>query len=442
MTRWSPDSWRQKPARQLPAYSDPAKLRDVEARLAAYPPLVFAGEAESLKARLARVAEGRAFLLQGGDCAESFAEFTAESIRDNLRVLLQMAVILTFSQKLPVVKVGRVAGQFAKPRTSDVETRGGVSLPSYRGDMVNDAAFDVASRTPDPSRMERAYVHSASTLNLLRAYAQGGYADLKHVHAWNLGFVKQSPQNAHYERIAQRLDDTLAFMEAMGITSETTPQIREVEFYTSHEALLLHYEQALTRCDDAGEWYDCSAHMLWLGERTRQLDGAHVEFLKGIANPIGIKCSEHLDPDELTRLLDVLDPKNEPGRVTLISRMGRDNVEKVLPRLVRRVKSEGRHVVWCCDPMHGNTVVAKSGHKTRPFAWILEEVRRFFAVHEGEGTYGGGVHVELTGRDVVECTGGHQEIAEEQLAHGLYETLCDPRLNASQALELAFRLCR
>ena len=448
MSTWSPNSWRMKPAQQLPTYPDATSLQAVEAKLATYPPLVFAGEARSLKARLAKVCEGRAFLLQGGDCAESFAEFNAESIRDNLRILLQMAVILTFSQKLPVVKVGRVAGQFAKPRSSDMEQRDGLSLPSYRGDIINGASFDADSRRPDPNRMEKAYVHSAATLNLLRAYSQGGYADLKHVHSWNLGFVKKSAQNAHYESIAQRLDETLAFMEAMGITSDTTPQIREVEFYTSHEALLLNYEQALTRRDgaatDSGDeaWYDCSAHMLWLGDRTRQLDGAHVEFLRGIANPIGIKCSDRLQPDELLRLIDVLNPNNEAGRLTLITRMGHEKVEKALPALLRRVKAEGRNVVWCCDPMHGNTMTAKSGHKTRPFGWILDEVRGFFAAHQAEGTYGGGVHFELTGRDVVECTGGDQEIREEQLAQGLYETLCDPRLNASQSLELAFRLCR
>jgi 3-deoxy-7-phosphoheptulonate synthase len=425
----------------MPQYADPQLLAEVEERLASYPPLVFAGEAQNLKGHLKKVCEGKAFLLQGGDCAESFAEFKADAIRDNLRILLQMAVILTFSQKRPVVKVGRVAGQFAKPRSSDTEARDGVTLPSYRGDIINGAGFEPASRQPDPERMERAYVQSAGTLNLLRSLTRGGYADLQHVHAWNLGFAAKSPLNTHYENIAKRLDETVAFMAAMGITAETTPQIREVELYTSHEALLLHYEQALTRREADG-WYDGSAHMLWLGERTRQLDGAHVEFLRGIRNPLGLKCSTKLSPDELMRLIDVLNPDNEPGRLTLISRMGHEKVEQALPQLVSRVKSEGRHVIWCCDPMHGNTVTAPNGYKTRPFGWILDEVQRFFAVHHALGTYGGGVHFELTGRDVVECIGGDQAIREEHLGEGQYETLCDPRLNASQALELAFRLCQ
>lgn len=447
---WTPDSWRRKPMQQIPTYPDQRKLAEVEARLAGYPPLVFAGEARNLKAKLARVSEGKAFLLQGGDCAESFGEFRANSIRDNLRILLQMAVILTFSEKLPVVKVGRVAGQFAKPRSNDTETRDGVTLPSYRGDIINGFEFTEAARIPDPERMERAYVQSAGTLNLIRAFAQGGYADLHQVHAWNLGFVSRSSQNAHYEQIARRLDETLAFMAAMGITSESTPQIREVEFYTSHEALLLHYEQALTRRDSTtarpdegyeGDWYDCSGHMLWIGERTRQVDGAHAEFLSGVKNPIGLKCGPKMDTDDLIRMIDKLNPDNEPGRLTLIARMGHDKVEANLPRLIRRVKQEGRKVVWCCDPMHGNTITTQNGYKTRPFNHILSEVRSFFAVHRSEGSYGGGVHFELTGRDVVECIGGDQAITEAHLAEGLYETLCDPRLNASQALELAFQLC-
>jgi 3-deoxy-7-phosphoheptulonate synthase len=434
---------------QMPAYPDPRILAEVEARLATYPPLVFAGEARNLKKKLARVSEGKAFLLQGGDCAESFNEFRANSIRDNLGILLQMAVILTFSQKLPVVKVGRVAGQFAKPRSNDTETRDGVTLPSYRGDIINGHEFTEDARIPDPRRMERAYVQAAGTLNLLRAFTNGGYADLHQVHAWNLGFVSRKGRNACYEQIAQRLAETLSFMAAMGITSENTPQIRAAELYTSHEALLLHYEQALTRRDSTtarpeegheGDWYDCSAHMLWIGERTRQVDGAHMEFLSGVNNPIGLKCGPKMGEDELLRIVDKLNPENEPGRLTLITRMGHDKVESNLSRLIRKVKQEGRKVVWCCDPMHGNTTTTSNGYKTRAFSHVLSEVRQFFAVHRAEGTYGGGVHFELTGRDVVECIGGDQAITEERLAEGLYETLCDPRLNASQALELAFQL--
>lgn len=446
---WTPDSWRLKEARQMPKYPDAAKLAEVEATLATYPPLVFAGESRQLKSKLAMVSEGKAFLLQGGDCAESFGDFRANTIRDNFRILLQMAVVLTFHSKLPVVKVGRVAGQFAKPRSSDDETRDGVTLPAYRADIINGSDFTKASRVPDPARMERAYVQSAATLNLLRAFAHGGYADLHQVHAWNLNFVRKSSQNAHYEAIAKRLDETLAFMAAMGITSESSPQIREVDVFTSHEALLLPYEQAFVRQDSttaregyAGDWYACSAHMLWVGERTRQLDGAHVEFLRGVKNPIGLKCGPGLAPDELLRLIDVLDPENEPGRLTLITRMGHDKIEKGLPPLVRRIAAEGRKIVWCCDPMHGNTTTTSNGYKTRSFTHILSEVRKFFEVHKAEGTRGGGVHFELTGKDVVECLGGDQAISEESLAKGMYETLCDPRLNASQALELAFQLCQ
>ncbi len=442
---WSPASWREFPKQQIPTYPDLSKLAEVEARIATYPPLVFAGEAKRLTAKLAQVSEGTAFLLQGGDCAESFNEFRADTIQNNFRILLQMAVILTFSRKLPVVKVGRVAGQFAKPRSADVEKRGGIALPSYRGDIINGYDFSPESRIPDPSRMERAYVQSAATLNLLRAFSQGGFADLNQVHAWNLNFVQQSQQNkqqnAHYEDIAQRLNETLAFMGALGINSETTPQIREVEFFTSHEALLLNYEQALTH-GDGHDWYDCSAHMLWIGERTRQPDGAHVEFLRGVKNPIGLKCGPSMTGDELIELIDILNPHNESGRLTLITRMGNQRVETALPPLVRRVRAEGRRVVWCCDPMHGNTITTKSEFKTRHFDSILGEVRKFFQIHEIEGTYGGGVHFELTGKDVVECIGGDQEITEEHLTESLYETLCDPRLNASQALELAFELCR
>lgn len=446
---WTPETWKEKPAQQLPTYPDLNKAAEVEEKLAKYPPLVFAGEARLLKAHLARVAEGKAFLLHGGDCAESFADFHANTIRDNFRILLQMAVILTFTAKKPVIKVGRTAGQFAKPRSNDMETRNGMSLPSYRGDIINGFNFDKASRIPDPERMQMAYFQSASTLNLLRAFAQGGYANLHKVHAWNLDFVDKSPQAAQYSQLAGRLDEALAFVGALGISGETNLEIRETEFYTSHEALLLPYEQALTRRDSTtarsedgyeGDWYDCSAHLLWIGERTRQLDGAHVEFMRGIKNPIGLKCGPSMKPEDLLALIDVLNPNNEPGRLTLISRMGHEKIEKALVPLLRKVRQEGRKVVWCCDPMHGNTITASNGYKTRNFQHVLKEVQNFFAIHRSEGTYAGGVHFELTGRNVVECLGGDQEIKEENLAEGFYETLCDPRLNANQALELAFKL--
>lgn len=447
---WTPESWKSFKKNQIPEYKDLKKLTEVESTLGSYPPLVFAGEARQLKAKLAQVSEGRAFLLQGGDCAESFNEFRANTIRDNFRILLQMAVVLTFGEKVPIVKVGRVAGQFAKPRSSNDEVRDGQTLPSYRGDIINGFEFNEASRIPDPERMIRAYVQSASTLNLLRAFSQGGYADLNQVHAWNLNFVKKSAQGSRYDSVARRLDETLAFMSAMGITSQTTPQIKEVEFYTSHEALLLYYEQALTRRDSTtarqqdgyeGDWYDCSAHMLWIGERTRQPDGAHVEFLSGVGNPLGLKCGPTMTPNELMVLVDKLNPTNEAGRLTLITRMGHDKVEKGLPPLIQRIQREGRKVVWCCDPMHANTITTQNGYKTRPFLNILNEVKAFNLVHKAEGSYAGGVHFELTGKDVVECIGGDQDITQENLAEGLYETLCDPRLNATQALELAFQLC-
>ncbi len=446
---WTPETWRKKPAQQLPTYPDLKRVTDVEERLAKYPPLVFAGEARVLKGHLGRVAEGKAFLLHGGDCAESFADFHANTIRDNFRILLQMAVILTFTAKKPVIKVGRTAGQFAKPRSNDMEIRNGMSLPSYRGDIINGFNFDKDSRIPDPERMQMAYFQSASTLNLLRAFAHGGYANLHKVHAWNLDFVDKSPQAAQYSQLAGRLDEALAFVAALGISSENNLEIRETEFYTSHEALLLPYEQALTRRDSTtariedgyeGDWYDCSAHLLWIGERTRQLDGAHVEFMRGIKNPIGLKCGPNMKPDELMALIDALNPNNEAGRLTLISRMGYEKIEKALVPLLRVVHQEGRKVVWCCDPMHGNTITASNGYKTRKFQHVLGEVQNFFAIHHSEGTYAGGVHFELTGRNVVECMGGDQEIKEEHLAEGFYETLCDPRLNASQALELAFKL--
>lgn len=436
-TKWRPDTWRGMPIKQVPDYPDAEALSSVETTLRNFPPLVFAGEARRLKAGLRAVAEGNAFLLQGGDCAESFAEFHPNNIRDTFRVLLQMAVILTYGAACPVVKVSRMAGQFAKPRTADTETENGVTLPAYRGDIVNGMDFDPASRTPDPQRMLRAYSQAAATLNLLRAFAQGGYADLHRVHSWNQGFVASSPAGARYQEMADRLSETLDFMAAVGLTSETTPQIRETDFYTSHEALLLSYEEALTRIDStSGEWYDCSAHMLWVGDRTRQPDGAHAEFLRGVKNPIGLKCGPTLETTELLRLIDRLNPENEPGRLTLIARMGAEKVEAKLPPLIRAVTREGRKVVWCCDPMHGNTIISSTGYKTRQVDRILAEVRAFFAVHEAEGSYAGGVHFEMTGQDVTECIGGAQAITESGLSDR-YHTHCDPRLNASQALELA-----
>jgi len=436
--KWTPQSWRNKEARQIPEYADAAALTRVEHALSEYPPLVFAGEARRLREQLARVADGKAFLLQGGDCAESFAEFHANNIRDTFRVLLQMAVVLTFGAACPVVKVGRMAGQFAKPRSAPTETQGGVELPSYRGDIVNAIEFDESARLPDPERLIRAYNQAAATLNLLRAFAQGGFADLHKVHQWNLKFVSDSPQGQRYEELATRLDEALAFMEACGLTSEDVPQLHETDFYTSHEALLLNYEQALTRIDSlTGQWYDCSAHFLWIGDRTRQLDGAHVEFLRGVNNPIGLKCGPSIDPDDLLRLIATLNPANDPGRVTLIARMGADKVEAKLPPLIRAVQREGSRVVWSCDPMHGNTIKSSTGYKTRPVDRILSEVKGFFAAHRAEGSYAGGVHFEMTGQDVTECIGGAQAISEASLGDR-YHTHCDPRLNASQSLELAF----
>lgn len=439
-TKWSPATWREFPAIQMPTYKDKAALAAVEKQLSGYPPLVFAGEARALKAHLAEVSQGRAFLLQGGDCAESFAEFHPDNIRDTFRVLLQMAVILTFGGSVPVVKVGRIAGQFAKPRSGDFETIDGVELPSYRGDIINAIDFDAVSREPDPQRLVQAYGQSASTLNLIRAFASGGFADLSNVHKWTLGFVANSQQTERYQALANRITDALDFMRACGITSQTAPQIHQTEFFTSHEALLLGYEQSMTRIDSTtGDWYDTSAHLLWIGDRTRQLDGAHVEFFSGIKNPIGMKCGPSLEPDELIRLCDKLNPDNEPGRLTLIARFGSEEVGKGLPPLLRKVKAEGRNVVWSCDPMHGNTIKASTGFKTRPFDRILKEVQDFFAIHHAEGTHPGGVHFEMTGQDVTECIGGAQAITEEDLS-SRYHTHCDPRLNASQALELAFLL--
>jgi 3-deoxy-7-phosphoheptulonate synthase len=437
---WSPASWRAFPIKQMPHYADTEALASVEGRLAGYPPLVFAGEARRLKQQLAAVADGRAFVLQGGDCAESFQDFTADIIRDTFRVLLQMAVVLTFGGQTPVVKMGRIAGQFAKPRSSDTETLNGVSLPSYRGDIINGFDFEPNGREPDAARMETAYFHSASKLNLLRAFARGGYADLNQIQRWNLQFAQNSPQSDRYEALARHIDDSLAFMEAIGLYGDNVKEIAETELFTSHEALLLNYEQALARIDSTSErWYACSGHFLWIGDRTRQPDGAHVEFLRGVENPIGLKCGPSLTADELCRLVETLNPRNEAGRLTLIVRMGHDKVREHLPGLIRVVQREGYRVVWSCDPMHGNTIKSDTGYKTRPFDRVLSELTDFFAVHEAEGSHAGGVHLELTGQNVTECLGGARAVTEQSLS-SRYHTYCDPRLNAEQSLELSFQI--
>ena len=438
MTTWTPQSWRAFPIQQQPHYDNQALLSTVEQQLHKYPPLVFAQETRDLFSQLGQVAEGKAFLLQGGDCAESFSDFNAPKIRDTFKVLLQMAVVLTFAGGCPVVKVARMAGQYAKPRSSDLETIGGVSHPSYRGDIVNSFEFTAEARKPDPNRLMTAYHHSAATLNLLRAFAQGGLADLHQVSRWNLGFVDANPLKGRYQDVAQRIQEALRFMEICGITAENSPSIRETSLYTSHEALLLNYEEALTRRDSlTGEWYDCSAHMVWIGERTRQLDHAHLEFFRGIKNPVGVKVGPGMDEVDLLRLIDALNPDNIPGRLTLITRMGADKLAEKLPALVRRVEREGRKVVWSSDPMHGNTVKASNDYKTRDFEAILREIRYFFAVHQAEGTHAGGIHLEMTGDNVTECTGGAYGLSENDLSKR-YTTQCDPRLNSDQVLELAF----
>ncbi|MGC6499335.1 MAG: class II 3-deoxy-7-phosphoheptulonate synthase [Henriciella sp.] len=436
---WTPSSWRKRPAKHIPEdYPNAAALNEVERQISEFPPLVFAGEVRKLKADLARVAAGEAFLLQGGDCAESFKEFSADNIRDTLRVMLQMAVVLTFAASKPVVKVGRLAGQFGKPRSSPIETIGDVTLPSYRGDNINGMEFTVEARTPDPQRLIQSYSQSASTLNLVRAFSKGGYADLSNVHQWMLGFVDRSPLGAQYRETADKISDALAFMKACGVDSKTVPQMAQVDVYTSHEALLLGFEEAMTRIDStSGDWYDTSAHMLWIGHRTRQVDHAHVEFCRGVRNPIGMKCGPGLEVDELLRILDVLNPHDEAGRITLISRFGADGVADGLAPLARGVKSSGRNVVWSCDPMHGNTLKTRSGFKTRPVDRVLSEVRSFIDVLNAEGCVPGGVHFEMTGQDVTECIGGAQAISEADLS-SRYHTHCDPRLNGEQALELAF----
>ncbi len=434
----APASWRDFPISQQPDYPDQARLQDVEKQLRALPPLVFAQEIRDLKQSLANVAAGKGFVLQAGDCAESFAEFSANKIRDTFKVLLQMAVVLTFGGRRPVTKIARMAGQFAKPRSADFEEIDGRSLPSFRGDIINAADADPEARIPDPGRMLRAYNQSASTLNLLRAFAQGGFADLHQVHRWNLSFVEASPSKDRYQKLSERIEDALGFMEVCGITSQTSPLIRETQLFTSHEALLLNYEEALSRIDSfTGKRYNCSAHFLWIGERTRQLDHAHIEFFKQIENPVGVKIGPTISSDELIELIDALNPQNQPGRLTLITRMGADVLAEKLPALIRRVDSEGRHIVWSSDPMHGNTVKASNGYKTRAFGDILRELRQFFAVHQAEGSYAGGIHLEMTGDHVTECTGGAYQISDEDLSTR-YRTQCDPRLNADQVLELAY----
>lgn len=438
MSIWSPTSWREKPILQQPTYPNQGELQSVLDELKNYPPLVFAGEARSLKNQLADVANGKAFLLQGGDCAESFSEFKASNIRDTFKALLQMAVVMTYAGGLPVVKVGRLGGQFAKPRSSDTETFDGITLDSYRGDIINGVDFTSEARTPDPQRMIKAYNQSAATLNLLRAFASGGLADLHQVHKWTLDFAHQGEVSKKYEALAEEIGKSLTFMEACGVTSKTYRTLRETDFFTSHEALLLPYEEAFTRQDSlTGDWYDTSAHMLWIGDRTRQLDGAHVEFLSGVNNPIGVKAGPSMDPEDLVRLVNKLNPNNEAGRLNIIVRMGANKVAEGMPKLIRAIEREGMKVVWSCDPMHGNTIKSSNNYKTRPVDSVLTEMKQFFQVHKAEGTFGGGVHLEMTGKNVTECIGGSFVVTEEDLS-SRYHTHCDPRLNADQALELAF----
>ena len=439
MTEWLKTGWRNKPRVQMPDYTDAAALNGVEAQLSKYPPLVFAGEARRLKAELGKAARGEAFLLQGGDCAEAFDQFSADGIRDTFRVMLQMAMVLTYGAKVPVIKVGRMAGQFAKPRSAPTETVDGVELPSFRGDIINELAFTPEARRPDPGKMLQAYTQAAATLNLIRAFSQGGFADMHRVHAWTLGFA-DGPEAERYREMAERIQDSIDFMAAAGIDRGASHEFSTVDFYTSHEGLLLEYEEALTRQDStSGKWLAGSGHLIWIGDRTRQPDGAHVEFCRGVMNPIGLKCGPSMTSDDLKRLMATLNPENEAGRLTLIARFGAGTVGDHLPRLIRTVEEEGANVVWVCDPMHGNTIKSSTGYKTRPFDSVLREVREFFGVHAAEGTVPGGVHFEMTGQDVTECLGGAQEITERSLSDR-YHTHCDPRLNASQSLELAFQI--
>ena len=435
---WKKNSWKNYEALHIPNYEDPEKLDSVLSTLKGFPPLVFAGEVRSLRKSLSQVAEGHAFLLQGGDCAESFSEFHADNIRDTFRVILQMAVILTSGTNLPIIKVGRMAGQFAKPRSSPTEVKDDQEYESYRGDIINSIEFDKSLRKPDPERMLKAYSQAASTLNLLRAFADGGYADLRYVNSWNMGFLKSGPEYERYRKLANKIQESLNFMEALGVNSDNTIQLRKTEYYTCHEALLLPYEESLTREDSTtGDIYDTSAHFVWIGDRTRFHDSAHVEFCKGIQNPIGIKCGPTLDHDDLIKILDKLNPENSPGRITLISRYGSEKVQDHLPRLIRRISDEGRTVVWSCDPMHGNTVKSSDGTKTRPFENILNEVKNNIKIHNSQGSWFGGIHLEMTGQNVTECTGGIDDISESDLKDR-YHTHCDPRLNANQAIQLAF----
>tara|TARA_B100000524_G_scaffold188927_1_gene97904 strand:+ start:14 stop:1378 length:1365 start_codon:yes stop_codon:yes gene_type:complete len=437
---WKPNSWRNYPVVQMPTYPDESKVNSVEAKLSFKPPLVFAGEVQALKKSLALAEKGNAFILQGGDCAESFSQFSANGIRDTFKVLLQMAVILTYGSSIPIIKIGRIAGQFAKPRSSDVEIIDGIELPSYRGDMINDMEFNKTARQPDPQRLIDGYEQSAATLNLIRAFAQGGMANLEKVHEWTLGFLNNTPETDKYREIANRISESLNFMKACGLTSSSVPQLRETDFFTSHEALLLNYEEALTREDTITAekgWYATSAHLLWVGDRTRQFDHGHIEYLSGIQNPVGIKCGPSLEKDDLIRLLDKVNPNNETGKVVLICRMGSEKVNEHLPKLIKNIKANGKNVTWCCDPMHGNTIKASNGYKTRRVAEILNEVNNFFLVHKSEGTLPGGVHFEMTGSNVTECLGGANEVKESDLG-SRYHTHCDPRLNGSQSLELAF----
>ena len=438
MSNWSPSSWRSFPIKQQPTYPDQDHLKRVEEELRRYPPLVFAGEARNLRAQLAQATEGKAFLLQGGDCAESFSEFHADNIRDTFKVMLQMAVVMSFASGLPVIKVGRMGGQFAKPRSSDTETIGGVTLPSYRGDIINSIEFTEAARVPDPERMIQAYNQAAPTLNLLRAFASGGMADLHQVHKWNLDFVQQTEMAEKYEEFAAQIEQSLRFMEACGVTSQTYRTLRETDYFTSHEALLLNYEEAFTRKDSiTGDWYDVSSHLLWIGDRTRQVEGAHVEFLRGVKNPLAFKAGPSMTTEDLLKLCDILNPQNEAGRINVIVRMGSGRVGDHLPELIRAIEREGKKVLWSCDPMHGNIIKSGNGYKTRRVDDILTEMKEFFQVHRSEGTYGGGVHLEMTGKNVTECLGGAFQVTEEDL-NSRYHTHCDPRLNADQSLELAF----
>ncbi len=438
MKNWKVNSWRKYPVKHIPEYPDKKELDKVLDKIRTFPPLVFAGETRHLKQQLAEVVDGKAFLLQGGDCAESFAEFHPDNIRDTFKLMLQMSLVLTYSASLPVVKLGRIAGQFSKPRSSPVEVKDGIELPSYLGDNINGIEFNEKARIPDPKRLFKAYSQSAATLNLIRAFSHGGFADLKKVHTWNLGFIKKSPETKRFKELEDQIANALDFMDACGINSDFNRRLKTVNFWTSHEALLLPFEESMTRTDSTtGENHDTSAHFVWIGDRTRQLDGGHVEFCRGIENPVGIKCGPTLKADDLINLCNKINPKNEKGKITLISRFGCDNVSKHLPKLIRAIKKEGLNVIWSCDPCHGNTMQASTGFKTRPFNSVLKEVKNVFSCHQSEGSYAGGLHIELTGQNVTECTGGAQKISEKDLS-SRYHTHCDPRLNANQALELAF----